>query len=203
VTSEHPLSGEKDTELNERLIGYWRLVGSGEEPHEPEDDEVIPQFVIARTKSSDRQLEMVVLMLDEKGYARVRRVPVLATQLGGHDYVSLLAEDEEKDERGYFLLRYALPEDDLLHVWILNPQMTAAELDLGKIEGRKEEHGSVHLTSDTAALRAWLKERAGEVIEEEKFLVFRRLSKGPGNDYEGGSEGSEAPDEERDPEDDE
>lgn len=69
VPCKHPLSDEKSSKIDERLIGEWRFF------HGDKPDPVSGSIFVGRVKGSETTLEAVQCDVDKEGHVVVERVP--------------------------------------------------------------------------------------------------------------------------------
>jgi hypothetical protein len=184
VTSDHPLSDEKTSVVDDGLIGRWRAV------KEDADGKEADQILVGRRRGTKNTLEAVGLELDGDEHVQVRRFYLYATTIGDRRYLSATGE---KDGQAYMFLRYAMPKKDTLHVYLMNAKFVGQAIEKGELEGKvekKETEGgvqasyeTVHITADTAKLRAWIEKHQDECFAIEDPAVLRKLE----------SQGSDSP----------
>jgi hypothetical protein len=174
VTSDHPLSDEKTSVVDEDLIGRWRAVkaGTGKETS---------AVFVGRVKGTKNTLEAVGLELDDEQHVRVQRFRLYATTIGDRRYLSATGEMTGP----YMFLRYAKPDEDTLHLYLMEAEFVARAIEAGELEGtveRKKSEGdvrvayeTVHVTADTAKLRAWILKHQDECFAVEDPTAFERV----------------------------
>lgn len=223
VAFEHPLSDDETSQVDERLIGFWEPIPASVDAEEPAPGDLWHRLAVGKVAGKPNRMEVVTLEITA-GSVKVQRAVLLATRIGDDRYLSLL--DLNKVEKGYLVVRYDLPADDRLRFQILDEDVFAKAVDAGELEGQVTGGGrddddaalTVHVTSSTAALRAWIEAHADTCVKTKRVTLRRlveRESRGSAEPPEppeppqppeppaGPDEPSEAPNEEDDAQDDE
>ena len=186
ATSEHPLSTEADSLVDERIVGHWEAVPkeSGQGAQE--------RLIVGRLAGTERTMEVAWLKLDKSGFVRVERYPFHVTRLEGqpastafisydqeHTRKAMEARNERGDEalRGYLIYRYRV-DGDVLTLGRLNNKAIVKAIRAKKIQGTvADDNGAdpqVHITEPVATLRAWLA-KAPATIWDEGDSKLRRV----------------------------
>ncbi len=197
--SIHPLSDEKSTVLDARLLGRWYALDESGEPQQ----ERFPDLVyVGRSKTSEKELE--VLWVEREGeHLSVKRLRVRTTKIGEHHYLSATSDDltsEEEEPRPVWLLaRYRVSSPDVLELRLLDAAFVGNAIRAGQLDGQVEipegmqddpepEYESVLIEAATPKLRAWVAANAEAAFASARPGRLRR---------------AKTPDEEHEPEDDE
>jgi hypothetical protein len=165
VLSDHPLSSEPDSVVDERLIGWWEQLPTQDRTEDDGAREPGRRLLVGRVSGTDHTLELVALKLEPDDTVTVERQTIHTVRLGGVWHLSLAAEDEQ----AFIIARYRIDEDGRLTLEGLDERGTAAAIDGAAIRGRvgrnpkyggpgsgEREFKEVRLTAETAALRAWV-----------------------------------------------
>jgi len=180
VVSEHPLSDEKTSKLDERAIGFWEIV-----PEEKDKEKPRAQFAVGRVKEKKNSLEMVALEL-HKDQVQVKRFPVYTTVLDNRRYLSW-GNAEEKDP-GFFILHYKFADEKTVHLYELNPDFVGDAIQRGELAGnavRREEskdpkdagpkYKSVLITAESKEIAAFVKKNAAKCFEMDRHGTLKRI----------------------------
>ena len=179
VTFEEPLSDEKTTEVDERLVGFWEVVATSIGEEEPGPGELWTQIAVGRAKAGGKGMEAAALEVED-GVVDVQRLEVWPTTIGEHRYLSL--RNPEEAEHGWFVIQYTIEAENELRVRVLDPEACAKSVDAGEIEGEAKgpDRGhevvslTVEITAGTDAVRAWIEKR-GDSLFTAKTVSLRRL----------------------------
>lgn len=201
VEFDHPLSDEKTSTVDERLIGVWEptreTLGTGEYPV----GTPLPRLAVGRDPKHGNLMEAVSLEVDDDGYVIEKRMSLAATKIGAHVWLSV--RDAGENQR-WWVVRYDLPEEHLLRIWLLDVEAFAKAVEAGELQGevKRPEEGavvtdtSVRVSSKPAAVRAWLEAHAASCVRTEtaemRRVVMKHIPKPPsdeGADEEHDAEG--------------
>jgi hypothetical protein len=180
--SQHPLTDERTSVLDERLIGYWTYV-----PRDKEKGPPAP-YIIGRMKDKPNVLEMTFVELDGDGLAKVTQVPIYAAKLGEERFLSLLMAEEGVEKPGYLIARYELDDDDTARLYLLAPDVIVTAIESDKLTGvvkrQKRQEGSnpndppaiqeVRITAEPKELAAFLKTQGKAVFALDEPMTFKR-----------------------------
>ena len=127
--SVHPVSDEKTSEIDEKLLGTWELVPPADaEP--PEPNAVPGRWVIGRVAGKERTQELVVVELDGDGHVQVRRSEIFCTTVGKQRFLSAVMNPHEpKAKQVYYILLYDYDGDDRVRFTSLNKDVVAPAID--------------------------------------------------------------------------
>ena len=160
VLSDHPLSTDADSVVDDRLIGWWEQIPKP-------GDEAKPQgrFLIGRLAGSENTLELVTLELGQDDTVTVERRRIYTVRLGGTWHLSLANEDKAE----FAIARYRMDDGGRVTLEGLDERATADAIEKGTIEGqvtsnpkytgpgsRERAFREVRLTAEATALRVWL-----------------------------------------------
>jgi hypothetical protein len=188
--SVHPLSDEKTSKIDERLIGTWEHVPKAGE--ERGANAVPPRWLIGRMAGKENLHEVVVLELDGDGHAQVQRLALMATQVGELRYVSILANPTEpKEKQAYFLLCYEFVDENTVRFTGLNKDVVAPAIDREELKGVvrksppdpnappqeqvKPKYKEIRITAEPTELRAWFAKQGKAALAAESMTTIRRV----------------------------
>lgn len=165
AVSDHPLSDEKDSVVDETLIGTWEY-----QPVVPLDG-AAPRLHIGRAKDDTRTMEAVAIEI-KRGHVNVDRFPFFTTKIGARRFVSATYKQGGSDIGAYMIFAYDVSNPDVLIVQGMDEDGVAKEIHAGKIDGNVKPNPSyqstdpqadveskyleVRLTAPPQALRAWI-----------------------------------------------
>jgi uncharacterized protein YceK len=165
VDSAYPLSEGLATKVDPDLVGYWVATKEGES--NPTDLPFI--FVVGRGQAGADAMQLGLVGLDRDQHVRAVRTPLLPTTIGGRRYLSVQNPDET---HAYGICGYEYDEASKDDLWLYVPDVAcfAKGVLAGDLEGRVEGASGdlalrqVHLTGDTASLRAWIETHAKDAF---------------------------------------
>lgn len=180
--SENPLTDEKTSTLDGRLIGYWRYVPKKKGDTGP------PPYVIGRLKDKPNVLEMTWVELDGEGHVTVTQSPLYATKIGEEHYLSISTQERDPDKRksAFLITRYEL-DDDTCRLYCMEPEQIVAAIEGGKLKGvvkrskRKEgadpneptNYEEIRITAEPKELAEFLKGQ-GKTCFHDEPMDFKR-----------------------------
>jgi hypothetical protein len=188
--SLHPLSDEKTSVADERLIGHWRLLDP-----ENRDDPDTPRFVVGRLQDAKNTLEWVFTDVAQDGTVKIYRCPLFSTSIADHRYLSL--QGPHDDDPGYLIFQYELiehdaqnDEDDELKLFALKIDVLAKAIEDEKLPGIvkyhqspgkrtadnpfKEKYQYVRTSAPAEKLIAYIKKHERELFDEKRPIVLKR-----------------------------
>jgi hypothetical protein len=182
VASEFPASDETTTQLDARLVGFWRIDWEASTPkgEGPKTDRGESVLAIGRKEGADQALEMVSLELDAESKLALDRNDLRATTIGGRSYASVTGGKIEK----WVVVRYDVADEETLRVSVMDEKVVAADVrskaaagtvEESKATGSDEPTTHVLLTMPTAVLRSYLERRGDDVYRRDGVLVLRRV----------------------------
>lgn len=204
VVSKHPLSDEKTSQVDERLLGKWEFIApageqaevqAAEQPEASEEEssaQVPPRFAIGRLPGKENLLEMASIEVDSDGHIQIHRAPLAATKLGEHFYLSFQAGPPEPPEkRVYWIMRYEFRGEHEVRLFLLDHNAIAAAIERAEIAGTvtksppdpnlppaelvKPKYLEVALTASTDELRKYFSEQGQKPFQAEGNLTLRRV----------------------------
>jgi hypothetical protein len=196
VVSKHPLSDEKTSQIDERLLGKWEFIAPVSE-HTDEADEgspaqVPPRFAIGRLPGKENLLEMASVEVDSDGHIQIHRAPLAATKLGDEFYLSFqVGPPEPPEKRVYWIMRYEFHGDHEARLFLLDRNTIAAAIEREEVAGTvvksppdanlppvelvKPKYLEVALTAPTEELRKYFTAQGKKVFQAEGNLTLRRV----------------------------
>lgn len=188
--SVHPVSDEKTSEIDEKLLGTWEMVPPADADATP--DGVPGRWVIGRVAGKERTQEIVFVELDGDGFVQVRRPEIFCTTIGKQRFISTVMNPQEpKEKHVYCILLYDFEGDDQVQFMTLNKDVVAPAIDREEIKGVvrkadpdpnappaqqvKPKYKEVRLTADPAELRAWLAKQGKALANPASLMTMRRV----------------------------
>jgi hypothetical protein len=173
VHSTHPLSDEKTSVPDLRLLGEWEY-RSG-------PDETV-QLHVRLKEGSETVLEVVGSDKNERLEDKNERLELLLTKLGEHHYASVL--DETADETGarYLIARYELTDENVVKIWALDLDFFASKVESGELKGevrRSKFFRDVMLNETPERLAAFLQKYGDKCLAKDDATIVTRAQRGP------------------------
>ena len=140
MPSKHPLSDEKTSKIDERLIGAVADI----DRDKPE--EYAGQVLIGKRGTAENVLEAVDLQFDDQSHVVVNRVPMSTTTVGELHLFStpedVFGKHDPKEyvSKDYEIFMYAMPDADTVNVYFMDNDVIGASV------ANKELSGSVSAT---------------------------------------------------------
>jgi len=184
VEFDHPLSDEKTSVVDERLIGFWEPTEETVGTAHQGEGMLIPRLAVGRDREQGKLMEALSLEMEDDGTVTVKRLALRATKIGAHHYLSV--KDTGESTR-WWVVRYDLPEKDLLRLWFPDQDAFAKAVKAGELAGevRRRETGNelgdleVRVTSPPTAVRAWLEAHADTCVMEDSAAMRHLVKKIP------------------------
>jgi hypothetical protein len=196
VVSKHPLSDEKTSQIDERLLGKWEFFVAAEAPPESADEaapaKVPPRFAIGRAPGKENMLEMAAIDVDSDGQIQIHRTPLAATKLGDAWYLSFqVGTPEPSEKRLYWIMKCEFHGEHEARLFLLDRNTIAAAIEREEIAGTvvksppdptlppaelvKPKYLEVALTAPTEELRKYFSAQGQGVFHTEGYLTLRRI----------------------------
>ena len=131
VTSRHPLSDDKTSVIDKRLLGHWRSVNPGDKPEPP--DPQFSSFVVGRVKGTENTLEMVFADLVVDDVVEVYRLRLFPTSINGKQYLSVRKPHGDGVE--YLIFQYKRVHDDEMHLLPMTVEVIVRAIEGEKLAG--------------------------------------------------------------------
>lgn len=185
--SEHPLSGERDSIVDERLLGRWQ-VNQGTERAAPFRLNSRPSFCEIKRKA-DSATGMEIVSRAQRSRDTEQSECFYATQIGGRRYLSLdLRADNSGSQTipgitGYYILQYRFIDDDTVEFRSLDERVIAEAITsqelAGQIFGKSPDRASRVVISDSPDKMARYFERHADECfpdDAESRVILRRTN---------------------------
>ncbi|MDX1944092.1 MAG: hypothetical protein SFU86_01695 [Pirellulaceae bacterium] len=188
--SVHPISDDKSSALDERLLGQWEFVVPADAERDPKA--APPRWLIARAPGRERTHEIAYLELDGENQAQLRRFDLYCLSLGDRHFLSIPTDPTApKEKRVYWLGVYEFVNDDLVKFMVLNKDLVAPAIDREELAGSvvkavpdpnaspaeqvKPKYKSIKITAEPAELRAWLAKQGPALGNPSATMSMRRI----------------------------
>ncbi|MDZ4817650.1 MAG: hypothetical protein SGJ20_01615 [Planctomycetota bacterium] len=162
VEVSQPLSSEKDSVVDTRLIGTWDYT---------EDGKATPErFVVGRKAGSTTIMELT--SPNEEG-----STPVHTKQFGKHNYLSVLDESEDGKSKAWYVAAYDFPDKNTVRLLGLNNDKIKELIKNKKIAGtvtQKDFVDEIRITEEPAKLADFLEKNFQACFDHEEPTVFKR-----------------------------
>ncbi|MGO8690881.1 MAG: hypothetical protein ACLQLG_14760 [Thermoguttaceae bacterium] len=160
VESRHPLSDEKTSKLDERLIGTWQA----------------DKMVCRVKKSADAKNSLEAETKDENGTSRAL---LFATTIKGKQYMTLfgLGKEAQKDRKEpYDIYQYRFVDNDTVEVRGMDPKVLRKAIAEKKLAGTSPKGDDPVITASSAELARYLEAHADECYpaDTDLMLTFKR-----------------------------
>ncbi|HLA83952.1 MAG TPA: hypothetical protein VJL29_04085 [Thermoguttaceae bacterium] len=178
VSSKHPLSDEKTSKADTRLLGDWK---------EKSDDAKGVWQVVKRPQSEN---VLVTLGPYEEQYDPADLL--LTTELGGKKYLSWGGREPKNGKTNFIICRYEMPDENTLSIRYLSIDAVRDAIEDQRLSGRVtvvtdiktgkkpiSERETVRITAEMDELRSFLEANGDDCFPEgEKAdMVFVRVAK--------------------------
>jgi hypothetical protein len=177
--SEHPLSDEESSVLDERLIGHWDIKLGDSESMDP------IRMVVGRDPKADNILESVTTTIDAEKRVNVHRGHVYTAKVGDQWIVSFGGPDEQQPPKiEYMIMRYELKprtadSNDLLEMHLLLDSFVATAIEKGELTGtvKRDKPGgkftSIKITAEPKELMEFVTKHQAKCFTPDAFKVVR------------------------------
>ena len=185
VMSEKPLSDERTSRVDQKLIGAWRQVKSKGNPD---------AMTIGRKEIGSNVMQWVSLSLDKKQQVRVKRYD-LFIKPGKTDYISIALKPDAN-----VIGKYKTPDSSTFHLYLLDLQVIGKAVEEGKLKGKIErqvvaeaaeqgkakgkiekkstgDYKSVMLSDEPARIIDFLEKNAATCYVKEPIVYRRQAAK--------------------------
>jgi hypothetical protein len=189
-TSEHPLSDEKTSILDERLIGHWDFASEPAQAIDP------MRFVVGRDPGAASVLEYVAPSLGAEQKIEIHRGRLFVAKIGDSHYLSFNGDDPKQ---GYSIMRYeykpyvgnaqagASPAPqgppkqnlDTVEFHLLIDTVIADAIEKGELAGKVTRDKSsrrlqqIRITAKPDEIRAFIEKNAARCFTTEAFKMVR------------------------------
>ncbi|HLA83951.1 MAG TPA: hypothetical protein VJL29_04080 [Thermoguttaceae bacterium] len=177
VTSKHPLSDEKTSKPDTRLLGTWK----------GKTNEENGWRIVAHPKS-----ENALMAFDLPGKLDDSADLLLTTELGGKKYFSWGGRDSKSGKTHFFICRYEMPNESTLRLRFLSIDAIRKAITDKRLSGRVtvvtekkagkldfEQRETVRITAEMDELRSFLEANGDACFPKGKDAdtVFVRVIK--------------------------
>ncbi len=201
VTSRHPLSDDKTSVIDKRLLGNWRFVDT-----ENKTDPQFSSFVVGRVKDTENMLELVFADLVADDLVEVNRLRLFPTSINGKHYVSVRKPHGDGVE--YVICQYKLAksdggqykltendrgyDDDELHLFLMTTKMIVGAIEGDKLTGSvrrlkkplkrtagnpfNAEYQYVRITATSEQLIAYIRKHEKNIFDTTRPIVLKRCT---------------------------
>jgi hypothetical protein len=179
VPCKHPLSDDKSSKVDERLIGEWRFF------HDDKPDPVSGSIFVGRVKGSESTLEAVQCDVDKEGHVVVERVPQYTTKVGSLFLISIARQEVMKDrETVYDVALYEMPDQDTVNYYVMNDQVFGAAIDKKSLPGTvnsqtifdKTRYADVKVTASPEDLWKFIEKTGKKCFLTEHGVTMKRVA---------------------------
>ena len=185
--SEYPLSDEKTSVIDERMIGHWDFEAEPAQQIDP------MRFVVGRDPKAANLLEYVAATLNSEQKIEIHRGPLLITKIGNAHYLSFGSGDSKE---GYLIMRYDIkvqpaaatdaagpnkPSHDTGELHLMIDTVIADAIEKGELAGKVTRDKSsrrpqeIRITAKPDELRAYIEKHADQCFTPDS-LKMRRLN---------------------------
>lgn len=167
VPSKHPLSDEKTSKVDQRLVGRWVIEG----------DEKKDSLMVVTQKEGQNGLEITSGDDGDEDSA-----VAFATTIGDHHYLSAGDKEDDPEEIEYQIVLYEFADNDTLKVYSLDQQVIEKAIADGTLTGVVEtkregfifthiERTAKMITDSPAYLKAFLKKRGKDCFLDDDYII--------------------------------
>ena len=195
--SDHPLSDQKTSTVDDRLIGRWLQIEEEEDEDETKSDEEKVtekgksfEFMTVGLKKNGRTTMVAVyLELDDDGELSVERNFFYTTTINKQHYLSWQQKDEEdKKSIKYVIASYTLDASGVLTTRLMDNDNIVAAIEQGRVDGeidikieqvngKQKETKTAHLTASPEQLQRFLLETGTDCFNDEHPMKFQFLGR--------------------------
>jgi len=173
--SQHPLSDDAHSTVDERLLGVWEVdLRAVNQKFANKKGKPKAFYAIERVEDNDNLLRCTEL---RDGKPADESWPLRATHLAMHDYLSL--PDDGEGDKPFVILRYELTDADRGKLYLMDGEFVADQIERGKIRGKVvRDDGkirSVLLAADTKTLRDFVHRNGADAFDLEHPMPCKRI----------------------------
>jgi hypothetical protein len=163
VESRHPLSDEKTSKIDERLIGTWQLANDSS--------------VWKAKRSADTKNALEVEITDASGTGRA---VLFATMLKSKNYASTkdLGKDAQKDRKGaYDIYQYRVLDNDTIEAWGMDAALVKKAILDKKLVGEINDDQEPVITDSGDGIARYIEANADACfpIKDDNAMKFKRI----------------------------
>ncbi|MDZ4817649.1 MAG: hypothetical protein SGJ20_01610 [Planctomycetota bacterium] len=159
-----PLSSEKDSVVDTRLIGVWEYTKDGTKESE---------LIKVQPKAGSKTILEITSMSGKEGSA-----PVHTKKFGKHDYLSVMDTDK-KGKTTWFIAEYEFLDKDSIRMRGPESDRIKELIQEKKIAGvvEKDDYFDyIQITEDPAKLAAFFEKHFHECFDHEETSLFKRAT---------------------------
>ena len=196
--SDHPLSDNKTSTVDDRLLGRWLQIDEDDEKKEEQKAEeardTFEFMTVGLKKSNSKTMVMVYVELDDDGELTVERAFFFTTMINKQHYLSYQQKQEKKEEEEkkkvirYVIASYNLDENGLLTVHVMDNDKLVTAIEQGRVDGeieirieqvngKQKETKTAHLIASPEQLRRFLLETGTDCFNDEHPMQFQFLGR--------------------------
>ena len=194
--SDHPLSDNKTSTVDDRLIGRWLQIDEDDEDDETKKEENATEagksfefMTVGLKKSNSKTMVMVYVELDDDGELTVERAFFFTTTINKQNYLSYQQKDEEdKKSIKFVIASYTLDANGLLTTRLMDNDQVVAAIEQGRVDGeidikieqvngKQKETKTAHLTASPEQLQRFLLETGTDCFNDEHPMKFQFLGR--------------------------
>ncbi len=196
--SDHPLSDNKTSTVDDRLLGRWLQLDEDDETRAEEKADAARNtfefMTVGLKKSNSKTMVMIHVELDDDGELSVERAFFFTTTIHKQHYLSYQQKEEEKEEEEkkkvtkYVIASYDLNESGLLTIHLMDNDKLVTAIEQGRVDGeieitieqvngKQKETKIAHLIASPEQLRRFLLETGTDCFNDEHPMQFQFLGR--------------------------
>lgn len=196
--SDHPLSDNKTSTVDDRLLGRWLQLDEDDETKAEEKADAARNtfefMTVGLKKSNSKTMVMIYVELDDDGELSVERAFFFTTTIHKQHYLSYQQKEEEgkgeekKKVTRYVIASYDLNESGLLTVRLMDNDKLVTAIEQGRVDGeieikteqvngQQKETKTAHLIASPEQLRRFLLETGTDCFNDEHPMKFQFLGR--------------------------
>ena len=196
--SDHPLSDNKTSTVDDRLLGRWLQLDEDDETEAKEKADAARNtfefMTVGLKKRNSKTMVMIHVELDDDGELSVERALFFTTTIHKQHYLSYQQKEgkEEEEEKKkfikYVIASYDLNESGLLTVHLMDNDKLVTAIEQGRVDGEieitiEQENGKqketkiAHLIASPEQLRRFLLETGTDCFNLEHPMKFQFLGR--------------------------
>ena len=196
--SNHPLSDNKTSTVDDRLLGRWLQLDEDDETEAKEKADAARNtfefMTVGLKKSNSKTMVMIHVELDDDGELTVERAFFFTTTIHKQHYLSYQQKEgkEEEEEKKkfikYVIASYDLNESGLLTVHLMDNDKLVTAIEQGRVDGeieitieqvngKQKETKVAHLIASPEQLRRFLLETGTDCFNDENPMKFQFLGR--------------------------
>jgi hypothetical protein len=177
--SEHPLSDEKTSVIDERLIGYWDIKLGESDSADP------MRFVVGRHPKSPNVLEFAFTSIEGDQHIQIHRGRLFTAKVGEQWMLSFDGADEKQPHKHeYTIMRYdfqprAGESHDVVELRLLVDSVVAPAIEKGELTGQvtRDKPGgkftSIRITAEPEELMEFFRKNQSKCFTPDAVKAIR------------------------------